>query len=142
MSSNNNRILINIFVVIIVIGSLIIYLVTREVGDFSAKHNLNQIQNTKETQNSQEQFPMSGKEVATMNIPIKAFLDPLKSTASVIGDGDAKFVWLSDNSKYYICDKKEGNKYNDGWWEMPVGNYLIYPYNCKKILFQWNIKNE
>lgn len=83
----------------------------------------------------------SGKGVATLATPVKAYLDPLKSHTTVWGKGHTKFVLASDPSVYFICacKKPDGGEAGDpsSWWAMPAGEYLVYPYGVEKIQFSW-----
>jgi len=84
-------------------------------------------------------YSTSGKEVAIMDKPVKAYLDPLKSHTRIEGPGDAKFVLESDKTVSFICNEKPGTEsgHIQDWWAMPAGNYLIYPVGVTKIVFSW-----
>jgi hypothetical protein len=87
----------------------------------------------------QTAYSTSGKGIAIMESPIKAYLDPLKTYTRIIGDGNAKYVLESDLSKFFICNEKPGTEsgHIQTWWAMPAGNYLIYPEGIPKIVFSW-----
>ncbi|MFA6919676.1 MAG: hypothetical protein WC264_01330 [Candidatus Paceibacterota bacterium] len=83
-------------------------------------------------------YPMSGKEVATMDKPVRAYLDPTKTNTRIIGPGNGKYVLESDPSRFFICNEKpEHNSKIKDWALMPAGNYLIYPEGIYKIIFYW-----
>lgn len=97
-------------------------------------------ENTYQSQTINE-FPRSGKEIATMKNPVKAFLDPEKSNTRILGKGDAKYVLESDTTKFFICNEKpevldKTGRINN-WAVMPPGNYLIYPKGFESIVFKW-----
>ena len=89
-------------------------------------------------------FPDSGKEWATEDAPIKAFLDPLDGFYQIWGEGDAKLVFASNKSIEYICNSKPTTDMKDKkaqeWWSKPKGNWLIYPKGVSKILVSWGKK--
>ena len=84
-------------------------------------------------------YPISGKEIATMDKPIKAYLDPENSYTRIIGEGNAKYVLESNPSKFFICNEKPGveSGHIKDFLALPAGNYLIYPEGINKIVFKW-----
>ena len=92
-------------------------------------------------ENTTNCYPIEGKDVATDTKPIKAYLDPEKTTAKILGEGNAKFVFEQDPSKFFICDQKDGTYSKEKiaqWNMMPKGNYLVYADSVDKIIFSWH----
>ena len=84
-------------------------------------------------------FPVSGEGPATTVSPVRAYLNPLRSKTRVLGEGFARFVLVSDTTKFFLCDEKPemASRHIEEWWSMPSGDYLIYPVGREKILFSW-----
>jgi len=94
---------------------------------------------TTSSENSQE-FPRSGQGYTTMNKPIQAYLNPLKTHIQVSGAGHTKFVLTTDTTIFYYCACKETGKISgntEDWYCMPPGNYFIYPYKKDKVILSW-----
>ncbi len=126
--------IIIIIVVMFILGNWIAY----GVDQYSINHpkkveTENVINNT-----TNSSVSSSGKEIATMNKPIRAYLDPLKNYIRIIGPGNAKCVLESNPSKFFIFDEKPGvNKHIKKWRTMSAGYYLIYPDGTDEIVFLW-----
>jgi hypothetical protein len=89
------------------------------------------------------EFPTSGDGIATMDKPLKARLNPRRSTIQVTGAGHMKFVLTSNPSKFWYCDDKkpEGSIAKTGkkedWDCLPDADYFIYPNGCEKVCLSW-----
>ncbi|MFA5095104.1 MAG: hypothetical protein WC447_00345 [Candidatus Paceibacterota bacterium] len=92
-----------------------------------------------ETTETIVEFPKCGQGFATMDKPIKAYLNPLKSYTRILGGGEAKYVLSSDNTKFFICNEKPGinSEHIKEWWKMPAENYFVYPFGKDTIIFSW-----
>ncbi len=84
-------------------------------------------------------FTTSGKGKATMAMPIRAYLDPLKTHTLIITKGNARYVLESDPNVFFIANEKpwKVTQHMKQWWAMPAGNYLVYPDGVDEILFSW-----
>lgn len=85
-----------------------------------------------------EEFLKSGQGYATMEKPIKAYLDPFKSHTRIADNGNAKYVLAANPEKFFDCNAKP-EETSRTWLEMPAGNYLIYPSNTNSggVSFKW-----
>lgn len=95
---------------------------------------------TSEEHPTYQKFLISGKGIATKEKPIKAYMDPLKTSIMVLGKGEAKYVLASDANIFFVCNQKAeqgGDDYLKPWWQMPEGNYLVYPNDRDTIMFSW-----
>lgn len=96
------------------------------------------------------EYPKSGKAIATMKNPVKAYLDPEKTYTQILGVGNAKYVLESDPEKFFICREKpevlDSTRHINNWAAMPAGKYLVYPdwgYESDEgIVFKWWQKKE
>jgi len=81
----------------------------------------------------------SGKEVATTENPVRAYLDPLKTYVRVIGEGEALIVLENNQNQSIIADENTNAGIGiEKWWAMPAGIYLVYPRIKKEIIFYWS----
>lgn len=133
--TNFGSIFLKIVVVIVIILVIIIFFPSIFRG---CKKEIPKDENTTLSNYPIMFYPISGKEVATMDKPIKAFLDPTRTNTRIIGPGNGKYVLESDPSRFFICNEKpEHNSKIQDWALMPAGNYLIYPEGIDKIIFYW-----
>lgn len=84
-------------------------------------------------------YPSSGEGYASVNQPIKAYLNPQRSHTRP--QGVVRYEFENDPSVWIIeYGPAEGNKGIDQykWWSMPKGNYIITPVNPEEtIYFYW-----
>lgn len=87
------------------------------------------------------EYPRSGKAIATMKDPVKAYLDPEKTYTRILGVGNAKYVLESDPERFFICNEKpevlDSTRRINNWAAMPAGKYLVYPEGYESIVFKW-----
>ena len=144
-ASANRGCISKIFWLIIVIFVIVFFY--RLISDRSSRHSGGNKNTNPKTEgsvggqnNNEPTYPTSGKEIATMGKPVKAYLDPLSSHTRIIGGGNAKYVLESDQNRFFICNEKPektDSKHIQEWWVMPAGNYLIYPEGVDQIIFSW-----
>lgn len=92
-------------------------------------------------------FSESGYGYISKDKPGMAILDPRHSYVGAVNGGDLKFVLVSNESKYFVCDKRTNNmtkpeleEYLSPWWGMNKDRYRIYPYGKyenTKMLAEW-----
>jgi|GEM_PF-5503928 len=86
------------------------------------------------------EYPRTGEGQATRAMPIKAWLDPLKTRTRPSRPARYVFaldtVLVFDDSAGAFVDKSERRKV---WWGMPAGRYLVIPLHAKdqEMYFRW-----
>lgn len=82
--------------------------------------------------------PRSGSGIATMQNPLRIYLDPPKMHTRPSGPWCFVFV---DDPTLSACDTADGttidHEFEKAWWKMPAGMYLVRPYKADEIKFTW-----
>lgn len=132
-------ILIAIIIIVLTVGLL--FLTGKSSSSQEKETTKTEKENNQSFQVVTAEFPTSGQGYATMEKPIKAYLNPLRSHTVVLGAGHTKFVLVSDTNIFYFCACKKPDTTKTGkieeWWKMPAGNYLVYPNGKDEIMFSW-----
>ncbi len=87
------------------------------------------------------EYSSFGEGIATKEVGIKAYLDPMKSHTRP--SRSAKYVFVEDTLLTWT--EIVGDDLSDAdiqaqlraWWKRPAGNYIIYPVEGDKIFFRW-----
>ncbi len=114
----------------------------------SYKVHREKVAKEKEEKNRNEQaqhqsyyYPISGKVIATINMPAKAYLDPQKTYIRVPGGGEARCVLESNpNISFTFTLATMKGVGIQSWWVMPADNYLVYANNAESIIFYWSLE--
>lgn len=81
------------------------------------------------------EYPYSGTGRATQRDGVKAYLNPRKAYTRI--STKAKFVFVGNTSVAYE-DKNPGViERSSKWWDMPPGEYLVYPIEDEYLDFTW-----
>jgi|GEM_PF-4230941 len=81
------------------------------------------------------QFPVLGSGRATKEAPLQAYLDPRRTYTRP--SGPARYVSLENPQIIFDEDEKPDPIRDQLYWQLPAGNYLVYPRGVEEIEFHW-----
>ena len=81
------------------------------------------------------EFPTSGDGWATKEVGLKAYLDPMRTYTRP--RGPARYELAKDRSVYFDDDGPGIGANKEVWYEMPPGEYLVFPLKGDRIYFRW-----
>lgn len=81
------------------------------------------------------EYPYSGTGRGTKMDGVKAYLDPRKAYTRI--SAKAKFVYVPNTSITYTDENPGVINKSKKWWDMPPGEYLVYPLEDEYLDFTW-----